>query len=59
MPPESRTRHFMRLRIADLGLRIGWEWGVGIGDWGMRIGECGMDGEDEDEEDEEDEEEEV
>jgi hypothetical protein len=29
--------------------------GVGSGDWGMRIGECGMDGEDEDEEDEEEE----
>jgi hypothetical protein len=56
MPPESRTRHFMRLRIADLGLRIGWEWGVGIGDWGMRIGECGMDGEDEEDEEEEEEE---
>jgi hypothetical protein len=30
--------------------------GVGSGDWGMRIGECGMDGEDEEDEEEEEEE---
>ena len=48
----------MRLRIADLGLRIGWEWGLGIAECGMRNAECGLDGEDEDEEEEEEEEEE-